>query len=499
MNKKAKEVCMKILYAVETGGQVYGHQRYDAFVEAYTNSPEEHAITIGAGQWYGAQARMLLDRIRQKYRQKFAILDYAGIGEDLDNADWTRYRIAKNSDKARCIIRIISSDVGKLCQDEMMQEQIEANAQKIVDAYGEMEAGAIIECINIIHLGGWGALVRILKKTEKPYTAATIYEALCTDPEDRSNDNQVGDYVSRQKKVFEMINTCLSEREDDGMTEKEIRQKLAEIAKKYKGCNEADGSHRQIINVYNGHKPLARGYKVQYTDAWCATYVSAVGIIGGLTDIMPTECGCGNMIEQYKKIGRWEESDTYVPKLMDIVMYDWDDNGKGDCVGYPEHVGFVLDVNGDTMTIIEGNLNNSVAYRTLKVNGKYIRGYCLPDYASKAGKVISVQEEKKVEYTLKEFIKEVQKATGAVVDGIAGSETISKTVTVSATKNRIHAVVKPIQKRLNYLGFDCGEVDGVAGDLFTEAVKAFQKVHGCVCDGEITAKNKTWKYLLGMM
>lgn len=36
------------------------------------------------------------------------------------------------------------------------------------------------------------------------------------------------------------------------------------------------------------------------------------------------------------------------------------------------------------MTIIEGNKGAAVATRSMKVNGKCIRGYCLPDYASKA-------------------------------------------------------------------------------------------------------------------
>ena len=39
---------------------------------------------------------------------------------------------------------------------------------------------------------------------------------------------------------------------------------------------------------------------------------------------------------------------------------------------------------GNTITIIEGNKGEAVARRTLAVNGRYIRGYCLPDYASKA-------------------------------------------------------------------------------------------------------------------
>jgi len=102
-------------------------------------------------------------------------------------------------------------------------------------------------------------------------------------------------------------------------------------------------------------------------------------------------------------------------------------------------------------------------------------------------------------YDLKAFIKEVQKATGASVDGIAGSETLSKTVTVSSKINRRHAVVKPLQKRLNALGFNCGAIDGIAGAKFTEAVKKYQQKNKCVVDGEITARQTTWKKLLGMV
>ena len=101
-------------------------------------------------------------------------------------------------------------------------------------------------------------------------------------------------------------------------------------------------------------------------------------------------------------------------------------------------------------------------------------------------------------YTRTQFIKDVQKYIGAKVDGDAGPETISKTVTVSAEKNRTHAVVRPIQKYLNALGYDCGSVDGIAGAKFKKAVVKYQKAKGCVADGEITAKGKTWKKLLGM-
>ena len=101
-------------------------------------------------------------------------------------------------------------------------------------------------------------------------------------------------------------------------------------------------------------------------------------------------------------------------------------------------------------------------------------------------------------YTKTQFIKDIQRSINAKVDGIAGEETLSKTVTVSATKNRTHAVVRYIQKYLNSLGYDCGSVDGIAGAKFKKGVVKFQKAKGCVADGEVTAKGKTWKKLLGL-
>lgn len=168
------------------------------------------------------------------------------------------------------------------------------------------------------------------------------------------------------------------------MTETQIREKVVATAKAWLGCNEADGSHRQIVDVYNSHRPLARGYALKYTDAWCAGFVSAVAIKLGLTDIMPTEVGVWNMIELYRKLGRWQESDSYVPKPGDVIMYAWSDNGVGDCTSGASHVGIVVACDGKTITVIEGNKANAVGYREIAVNGRYIRGFGLPDYASKA-------------------------------------------------------------------------------------------------------------------
>lgn len=103
-------------------------------------------------------------------------------------------------------------------------------------------------------------------------------------------------------------------------------------------------------------------------------------------------------------------------------------------------------------------------------------------------------------YCKTEFIKDVQSAIGAKVDGIAGSETLSKTVTVSRTKNSRHAVVKPLQKYLSAQGYPCGAADGIAGAKFDAALKSYQKnVVGMKNpDGEATMSGNTWKCLLGL-
>ena len=152
------------------------------------------------------------------------------------------------------------------------------------------------------------------------------------------------------------------------------------IARGYLGCKESNGSHKQIIDVYNSHKPLARSYKVKYTDSWCATFVSACAIKANYTDIIPTECSCNQMIKRFQSMGRWTEDDGHVPHLGDIIFYDWQDNGRGDNKGSSDHVGIVEKVANGKITVIEGNKSDAVARRVLNVNGRYIRGFGCPAY-----------------------------------------------------------------------------------------------------------------------
>ena len=180
------------------------------------------------------------------------------------------------------------------------------------------------------------------------------------------------------------------------------REDVVKQAESWIGRKESDGSHKLIIDEYNKHKPLARSYKVKYTDAWCATFVSAVAIVTGATAIIPTECGCGQMIELFKSLGCWVEDDSYVPSPGDVIFYDWDDSGNGENKGYPEHVGIIQKVSGSALYVIEGNYNNAVKVRRLVVNGKYIRGYGIPKYSEKI--TVELTPAKSIEEIAKEVI-----------------------------------------------------------------------------------------------
>lgn len=159
------------------------------------------------------------------------------------------------------------------------------------------------------------------------------------------------------------------------------RLEVVEAARKYLNTKIGDNKHKEIIDTYNsieGHK----GCVMKYTSPWCACFVSTISYLTDNLDIMFEHTSCNSMIQRYKDNGSWCENDNHIPKAGDIIFYDWDDNGIGDCTGIAEHVGIVEECDGITIKVIEGNMgsNSIVGRRYLKVNGRYIRGYGLPKY-----------------------------------------------------------------------------------------------------------------------
>ena len=251
------------------------------------------------------------------------------------------------------------------------------------------------------------------------------------------------------------------------------RNNVVKQAQAWIGCNESDGSHKKIIDVYNNHKPLARGYKVKYTDAWCATFVSAVAIKLGYTAIIPTECGCDKQIALFKKLGAWQEKDSYKPSPGDIIYYDWQDSGSGDNAGGSDHVGIVEKVSGNTITVIEGNKSDAVGRRTLAVNGKFIRGYGVPKYGA-SGNPTPPKPTTPAE-------KDNNDLGDIAVDGQWGCATTKKAQQVFGCESPCTGyspLIKAIQKKVG------ATQDGRIGP---NTIKAMQRWLGCsVVDGYVS-------------
>lgn len=84
-------------------------------------------------------------------------------------------------------------------------------------------------------------------------------------------------------------------------TEVSDRQAVINVFESWLGKKESDGSHKEIIDIYNKYLSTAVkfgtcDYRVSYSDSWCATAVSAAFIHAGLASLCPIECSCPRQI-----------------------------------------------------------------------------------------------------------------------------------------------------------------------------------------------------------
>ena len=274
---------------------------------------------------------------------------------------------------------------------------------------------------------------------------------------------------------FEQYLKCQEQKGDSmGVTS----QQVIHVMKDWIGMSRAKKTHKPIIDLYNSYKPLARGYKVSYTDDYCDVTVSAafiklnaVNLIGG------TECGVEEHINLFKKKGIWNENGTVTPKPGYIICYNWDD-GTQPNNGWADHIGIVESVNtgNRTLTVIEGNMSGGVVgERTIPIGWGYIRGYACPRYADSPDD--TKEESKSDTGTGGKYMFEV------------------KTVRNGSTGND----VKLLQRLLKSNGCKGKDgknltIDGSCGTNTVYAIKEYQKKKKLEVDG--CAGNATWKSIL---
>ena len=165
------------------------------------------------------------------------------------------------------------------------------------------------------------------------------------------------------------------------------REDFVNKALSWLGTKEGSKGHKQIVSDYN--KACDKGRKADASTPWCALFVGAVAqeTDNALKDAVgvPVDCSCGtgshSLLEKAKAAGIWVERDDYNPIVGDIIIYDWKDKGNPpeDVTGH-DHTGIVTKA-GNPFTVTEGNKNDSVANRSVKVNAKYTRGFITPRFA----------------------------------------------------------------------------------------------------------------------
>lgn len=469
MTTEQKNVLRKIIYAVETGGQIYGQQDYSDFTEAYTNSSEEHAITIGAGQWYATEAQTLLKRIHDADTEAWSRLDNIGLWEQVQEADWSCFNISRNSQFANLIVRLISSKTGVKCQDNLMDEQLAAYTEEALKQ-GVTDTRAQAMCVNFRHQGGQGAVTRILAKTQKPYTLDNLYAACQTD-----TGNQVGAYKSRQRFVYNALKTYFPESEDKSMN---AIDKLIQIAKSEIGYLEK-ASNSQLDSKTanageNNYTKYWRDIKPDYQgQPWCAAFVSWCMMKAFGLDTAK------------KLLKHWPY--VYCPTMADLFTLN--SNPKvGDIVifyhnGTFTHTGIVTAVIGDRFYTIEGNTSGASG---IIANGggvcakSYLNSqmpgtkFCTPDYSIASDTSVPTKSENVLPNTAQtggsymfnpETVKAGDKNTSVLLlqeilraRGFKGKNGKALKLTWTADANTIYALKAYQESRKEVL-----EVDGICG------------------------------------
>lgn len=402
MTDKQLDILINIVAGVESGGQIYGNRRYDAYAAPYTNSLEEHTCTLGYPQFYGYNARELCQRIFNADKSSFRKNDSANIEKRLSQ-DWVSIKWNPSAAEKAALLKIITTDTGKKIQDEMFKEDLQVFINDAV-AYGISDVGAQMMYCEIRHLGGKSPTERIFNRASKPYTADKVYASLLLDQNDTSNNNQVGDkkYQSRHQKCVEWIHKYVdiastNEKEgDNNMTVDEYIQLVIDIATGEEGYLEKKTNSQLDSKTANAGSNNYTKYGrdmhnlypsvMDFPAAWCDAFVdwcfykaygvaNAKSLLGGNFDDYTVASA-----QLYKNKGSWYTSN---PKKGDQIFFT---NASGGIC----HTGLVIEVTSSTVITVEGNTSSAsgvianggcVRKKTYSLTYSRIAGYGRPAYS----------------------------------------------------------------------------------------------------------------------
>lgn len=225
-------------------------------------------------------------------------------------------------------------------------------------------------------------------------------------------------------------------------------EKVINIAKKYVGvCEDPPNSNKVVFNTkFYGREVSGANYP------WCCAFIWCIFNEAGIN--IKRTASCMMLGDWFKQEGKYRKDN---PQVGDIVFFKFPGSSR-----WTNHVGLVIEVNGNTLTTIEGNTSSDnkgsqnnggmVAIRTRKINSSVV-GF------------------------------------GRVSDDKNNSTKNMPTLRFGSRG----ASVKTLQSILNEHGAHL-TVDGIFGNLTKLAVISFQGLNDLQKDGIVG--RKTWEKLL---
>ncbi len=147
-----------------------------------------------------------------------------------------------------------------------------------------------------------------------------------------------------------------------------VSETIVEIAKSQLGYTES------TLNFSVGSDGIRRGYTRYgewfgnpYGD-WSTMFTAFCLRYSGLEDV-PVSAGADSMRLQWEEAGLYKSKDDYVPSVGDVVFLDKNLNGT------PEATAIVTGVADGMITVIEGDLENTVSEATYPIFDDLITGY----------------------------------------------------------------------------------------------------------------------------
>lgn len=603
MTDKELDILTNIIGGVESGGQVYGERKYDAYAAPYQNSPNEVTVTLGWCQFYGNNARKLCQTIFNKDSTMFRKYDNAKIENRLKQ-DWVEIKWKPTLSEKNSLINIITTSVGKETQDELFKEDMKTFI-KDAEAFGISDVGAQMMYCEIRHLGGKLPAERIFKRASKPYTSDTVYSSLLLDQNDMSNNNQVGDkiYQSRHQKCVEWIHAYIynDKGSDKVSISNTIIQNVINDAVNFAVSIANDNIHgysQAVRSLYNTISPTSFDCSSLVCTAYYYAFIKN-GLVSqanylkancSYTGNMEKMINCGFEVvainqtghSQMKK-GDIELNIKYHTAMAidgDNIVHARSSEGTNNTIddsgneirvqpwylyskGWDQRLRFTgkgiastsssnfastststsssstgtntasstTNNNFTSSSNIISNLNKTTKFTGITIDELNVRTWAGKNYKTvsfsplKKGTVINICDTVKdvngndwyyisyngktgfvisdyvsnqntinTSYSKTKFIKDIQTSLNIVVDGIAGQQTLNAVPLLSKTINNNHIIVKYLQKYLNNIGYNVGDVDQIFGNKTESQIKLLQIKYKIESDGIVGPQ--TWRVIL---